>query len=160
MRQSLPLMHFYSGKLLQFCSGVDSGMKSLGEAGFSHQGHTWRFIEATRGVGKDAGAQLTPSRLAPGARVTGAPRHPSGCPRTVAHRFGDNGTKAECCSVDPKTKPRRCRGLRAHKPIGKRTNLLWYQRWSTVPFFLGYIPPPLQCICVWTILEGGKLQFT
>ena len=24
MRQSLPLMHFYSGKLLQFYSGVDS----------------------------------------------------------------------------------------------------------------------------------------
>jgi hypothetical protein len=28
MRQSLPLMHFYSGKLLQFYSGVDSGSKS------------------------------------------------------------------------------------------------------------------------------------
>jgi hypothetical protein len=24
MRQSLPLMHFYSGKLLQFYSGVDT----------------------------------------------------------------------------------------------------------------------------------------
>jgi len=26
MRQSLPLMHFYSGKLLQFYSGVDNNL--------------------------------------------------------------------------------------------------------------------------------------
>jgi hypothetical protein len=32
MRQSLPLMHFYSGKLLQFYSGVDSVKLPNGEA--------------------------------------------------------------------------------------------------------------------------------
>jgi hypothetical protein len=29
MRQSLPLMHFYSGKLLQFYSGVDTYVERL-----------------------------------------------------------------------------------------------------------------------------------
>jgi hypothetical protein len=29
MRQSLPLMHFYSGKLLQFYSGVDTAIDQL-----------------------------------------------------------------------------------------------------------------------------------
>jgi hypothetical protein len=31
MRQSLPLMHFYSGKLLQFYSGVDTKHEDVSE---------------------------------------------------------------------------------------------------------------------------------